>query len=195
MSTVPRPKRKTESCPCGSGKQYRYCHGLEQEQPEQELLPKAERNPGRVFLWLVGVGVPLAVVAAYSQGAPEDTTKARVWSAEHGHYHTVDGKEIAPAKAIVAPAPVAAATATPGATPAAAAPGAAAPPGPVPPGKEWSAEHGHWHDAKGAEPEPLHLDPSNGMPWDHKYELKQPEGEAPDGMTWSAAHGHWHPNG
>jgi len=52
---------------------------------------------------------------------------ARVWSEEHGHYHTVLQEGSVPG-------------AIPGMP-------TQQPPGPTPPGKVWSAEHGHWHDA------------------------------------------------
>jgi hypothetical protein len=47
------------------------------------------------------------------------------------------------------------------------------PPGPPPPGKEWSYEHGHWHDTQSAV-------------------LPKPAGPAPPGKVWSVEHGHWH---
>ena len=81
-------------------------------------------------------------------------------------------------------------------------PGSTAP-GPAPAGKEWSAEHGHWHDtaptgqpipmtpgADGSspltmQPMPMTL-PAQGTPG------PQPDGPAPAGKVWSADHGHWH---
>jgi ABC-type nickel/cobalt efflux system permease component RcnA len=48
--------------------------------------------------------------------------------------------------------------------------------GPAPPGKVWSAEHSHWHDA------------STGSEWGST----EPAGPAPPGKVWSEEHGHWH---
>lgn len=50
---------------------------------------------------------------------------------------------------------------------------ASRPPGPAPPGKEWSYEHGHWHDIESAA-------------------IPPPAGPVPPGKVWSAEHGHWH---
>jgi hypothetical protein len=49
------------------------------------------------------------------------------------------------------------------------------PPGPVPAGKEWSEEHGHWHDVAAAD-----------------AGAKAPDEPAPPGKVWSEEHGHWH---
>lgn len=64
-------------------------------------------------------------------------------------------------------------------------------PGPAPPGKEWSVEHGHWHDkAPGQQtqtaaiPRPAQTTPSAPVP--------QPAGTPPPGKVWSPEHGHWH---
>jgi hypothetical protein len=58
-------------------------------------------------------------------------------------------------------------------------------PPPVSPraGKVWSPEHGHWHDATGAEA-------AEGM-----KQTAPPPGEAPPGKVWSPEHGHWHDTG
>ena len=45
--------------------------------------------------------------------------------------------------------------------------------GEAPPGKEWSEEHGHWHDAENPH-------------------ATRPFGAAPPGKVWSEEHGHWH---
>ena len=59
------------------------------------------------------------------------------------------------------------------------------PEGEAPPGKVWSAEHGHWHDAK---------NPHDGFSADMKKsgDPLQRIGEAPPGKVWSPEHGHWH---
>ena len=59
------------------------------------------------------------------------------------------------------------------------------PEGEAPPGKVWSAEHGHWHDAK---------NPHDAYSADMKKsgDQLQKKGEAPPGKVWSPEHGHWH---
>lgn len=60
----------------------------------------------------------------FSQADANSALPGRVWSEEHGHWHTV----------------------SPGGSGSATRP--VPPPGPAPPGKVWSAApHGHWHDA------------------------------------------------
>ncbi len=174
--------RKTDPCPCGSGKKYKYCHGAPPEEIEAEVAPPRRQ----VFIWIVIALAPIAYAATFFQGEPADTTAERVWSEEHGHYHAADGSEL-PTET---PAPTAATT-----TPA--ADGSSSPavaPGPAPPGKIWSAEHGHWHndpDADQQDAEPAFEE--EGMP-KHEYKLDRPPGPAPEGKVWSAAHGHWHDN-
>ena len=59
------------------------------------------------------------------------------------------------------------------------------PEGEDPPGKVWSAEHGHWHDAK---------NPHDAFPSDMVKIRDQlhKQSEAPSGKVWSPEHGHWH---
>ena len=61
------------------------------------------------------------------------------------------------------------------------------PEGEAPPGNVWSAEHGHWHDAK---------NPHDAHSADMKKsgDQLQRQGEAPPGKVWSPEHGHWHDN-
>jgi hypothetical protein len=63
-------------------------------------------------------------------------------------------------------------------------------PGPAPKGKVWSPEHGHWHDAPGAQ---ATTNPA-GQPAGQTARplTPQPDGPAPEGKVWSAEHGHWH---
>ena len=59
------------------------------------------------------------------------------------------------------------------------------PKGTAPPGKVWSAEHGHWHDAK---------NPHDAFTEDmekSKGQLQR-QGETSTDKVWSAEHGHWH---
>ena len=59
------------------------------------------------------------------------------------------------------------------------------PEGEAPPGKVWSAEHGHWHDAK---------NPHDAFTADKEKSRNQlqRQGETPPGKVWSPEHGHWH---
>ncbi|MBI4160980.1 MAG: SEC-C domain-containing protein [Acidobacteria bacterium] len=102
---------RNEPCPCGSGKKHKSCCQKKGTRTEREWA----------VLWVV-LGVLLAVgaVAALHQQSKQDKQPApqRVWSEEHGHWHTVRPNQPAPQ-----------------------------PPGPPPPGKVWSEEHGHWHDS------------------------------------------------
>jgi len=161
--------RKTDPCPCGSEKKYKYCHGA--KQPEASTAPPARRQ---VFLWIVVALAPIAYAATFFQGDPEATAVERVWSEEHGHYHNVDGSEL--------DAETPAEPATPGEAP-----------GPPPPGKVWSEEHGHWHDADEGT-EPAGYAPPSDTLIDGGYRLRRPEGPAPEGKYWSEEHGHWHDN-
>lgn len=134
-------------CPCGSGKKFKRCHGL----------PENQRDPTKIALVAIAAVVLTGGAAfAYSLVTTDLTKNRKVWSAEHGHWHDAAGNEL-PAEPVPAP---------PGDPP----PGkvwsaehghwhdeggaelpaepAPAPPGDPPPGKVWSAEHGHWHDAE-----------------------------------------------
>jgi hypothetical protein len=106
-------------CPCGSGEKFKNCC---------EGQRSAALSPGVLILaLLVLVGTALAVAAMLNM--PDEPVPGRVWSEEHGHWHTV--QEDAPENGSEAGLPV------------------PQPPGPPPAGKVWSAEHGHWHDAPG----------------------------------------------
>ena len=59
------------------------------------------------------------------------------------------------------------------------------PDGEAPPGKVWSAEHGHWHDAKNPH------DAYSGYMKNSGDQLQR-KGAAPPGKVWSPEHGHWH---
>lgn len=187
--------RKTDPCPCGSGKHYKYCHGApEDAQPVGTEFVNAP--PKRVFLWLTGILVPLVLLASFFG---PDTGSDRVWSEEHGHYH--DAPILAAearAAASVLPKSVSLddeANTDPVSEPEApVADGPKAQPvGTAPPGKIWDEIHGHWHDAD-AKPAQLRVDPDDGTPWEQDRTLRPPEGPVPEGKTWSTAHGHWHDN-
>jgi hypothetical protein len=60
------------------------------------------------------------------------------------------------------------------------------PPGPVPEGKEWSPEHGHWHDVVAQD------NAADSPPQSSAFTPGPPPGPAPEGKEWSSEHGHWH---
>jgi hypothetical protein len=63
-------------------------------------------------------------------------------------------------------------------------------PGPAPEGKEWSVEHGHWHDAPVTQVTTTPVgQPAGQTP---KPLTPQPDGPVPEGKAWNAEHGHWH---
>ncbi len=73
--------QRNAPCPCGSGKKYKRCCALSKnESAKQSVLPLL-----LVSALIVGI---LAIIfgIANSSNRPEP---ARVWSAEHGHWHTV----------------------------------------------------------------------------------------------------------
>jgi len=104
-------------CPCNSGKKYKFCC-------EKAV---AKKDWSKFLLAITGIALLLGAVGMVTTIASSDDlgTDGLVWSAEHGHWHTADGREVG-------------ATAGP----------RALPPGPAPEGKVWSPEHGHWHDAE-----------------------------------------------
>ncbi len=78
---------RNELCPCGSGKKYKRCCG--------SVDAAVEDTASRFF----GVAAVLAGVMAvggafvFARAFFVETPGKKVWSAEHGHYHTVGGGE------------------------------------------------------------------------------------------------------
>ena len=102
-------------CPCGSGEKYKRCC---------EVAQSSIMSPGLLILGIL-ILVGSVIVISTMMNAPDQSDPQRVWSEEHGHWHSVNqGSEQAPQAGTLKP-----------------------PPGPAPSGKVWSAEHGHWHDA------------------------------------------------
>ncbi len=113
---------RNDRCPCGSGKKYKRCCFVE----------RARRTSlrAKVVLWAVALLLALGLLGIVKELSEADSSAAspsRVWSEEHGHWHSVYPEASGPVTRPVSP------------------------PGPAPPGKVWSAEHGHWHDAPVAE--------------------------------------------
>ncbi|HEX5135105.1 MAG TPA: SEC-C metal-binding domain-containing protein [Thermoanaerobaculia bacterium] len=76
---------RNDPCPCGSGLKYKRCHeGKDVEKP---------RTSGMLLLailaLLIGAGA-LAVVIGITRGPDTaSSSRRRVWSPEHGHWHDV----------------------------------------------------------------------------------------------------------
>lgn len=103
-------------CTCGSGKKFKHCHG----KPGRKAPPLNRAMTGL----LAAVGGGICLLGAWTVVTAEKPNDGRVWSAEHGHWHDANGREL----------------------------GSSVPPsGPPVEGAVWSAEHGHWHDANGQE--------------------------------------------
>lgn len=118
---------RNEPCPCGSGRKYKRCCAGKRA----VATAPARRRRGPLlglFVVLALGGLAFALLRDGSPGAAKESAPAtdaagRVWSAEHGHWHGPDGREL-PASESAAP-----------------------PPGGEP-GQVWSEAHGHWHDAR-----------------------------------------------
>jgi hypothetical protein len=121
---------RNDPCPCGSGRKYKRCHeGKDVEKP---------RSSGMLLVGLLALlvagGAVAVVIGVARGGASAGSSRQRVWSPEHGHWHDAE----APARARGG-VPFDPRSALPnGPRP--------APAGTPPPGKVWSPEHGHWHD-------------------------------------------------
>ncbi len=77
---------RNDPCPCGSGKKFKRCCG------SADLA--AEDTASRFFgVALLAAGVMLVGGAlVFAKAFFFDQAPQKVWSAEHGHYHTVGGE-------------------------------------------------------------------------------------------------------
>jgi len=104
---------RNELCPCGSGRKYKRCCAVSEAEKSDVV--------GSFFgvaAAITGIMVIVAIIA-FARSLLEEPAQ-RVWSAEHGHWHTVrGGKEVEDSS-------------TPG------------------PNKVWSEEHGHYHTTGGS---------------------------------------------
>jgi len=92
MATDPARVGRNELCSCGSGKKYKRCCG--------SVDLDTEDAAGRFFqvaALLVGVML-LGGTAVFARAFFFDDSAKKVWSPEHGHYHTVGGSESAKAE-------------------------------------------------------------------------------------------------
>jgi hypothetical protein len=78
---------RNDLCPCGSNKKYKRCCGATEVGGEDT----ASRFFGvaAVLAGVAGVAGVVMVVGSLISGVEDEPKK--VWSAEHGHYHTVGG--------------------------------------------------------------------------------------------------------
>lgn len=73
---------RNDACPCGSGKKFKQCCESKASGTTQS----------RIIMLLIAAAIVAAILAGLSnQGS---TGGARVWSAEHGHYHDASGGEM-----------------------------------------------------------------------------------------------------
>ncbi|HSG00013.1 MAG TPA: SEC-C metal-binding domain-containing protein [Vicinamibacterales bacterium] len=69
---------RNESCPCGSGRKYKYCC---------ERKTTSMSTGGRVLLAVVIAVALVGVVLAFTSRTEPGARPGQVWSPEHGHYH------------------------------------------------------------------------------------------------------------
>lgn len=69
---------RNEPCPCGSGLKYKQC-----------CLQRDQGMTTRSRLLALIIGVVLVAGAIVALTWDSDTEQRRVWSEEHGHWHTV----------------------------------------------------------------------------------------------------------
>jgi hypothetical protein len=76
---------RNDLCPCGSGRKYKKC-----------CEAKARtQSSGRMVMILVGAAVLAAVLVGIASFTGQRASgSARVWSAEHGHYHDASGTAV-----------------------------------------------------------------------------------------------------
>ncbi|HYC01438.1 MAG TPA: SEC-C domain-containing protein [Candidatus Limnocylindrales bacterium] len=144
MARATVPAGRNELCPCGSGKKFKRCCGA----PEVEKSDAAGSFFG-IAAAITGVMIVIAVVAV-ARSFLEDPPQ-RVWSAEHGHWHTVSGASGSEDSGKPGPGKV-----WDEAHGHYHSTGGSAEGGP---GKVWNEEHGHYHDAPGAAGVPEHSAP------------------------------------
>ena len=74
---------RNEPCPCRSGKKYKQCC---------ELKAAGSGVQSRVIMLLIAAALVAAILAGFSNRG--SSSRGGVWSAEHGHYHDANGREI-----------------------------------------------------------------------------------------------------
>jgi len=74
---------RNDRCSCGSGKKFKHCCGAK---------PHGFDRQSKVLLLVVGGLVAGAIILGIASVLRNEAGSGprQVWSAEHGHYHTVD---------------------------------------------------------------------------------------------------------
>lgn len=139
--------QRNAQCACGSGKKYKHCHG----KPGRPAPPWNRA----LTMTVVALGAGICLTGVWAVATADKTaTDGRVWSAEHGHWHDANGRELGASLPVPGAAPVDGAVWSAehghwhdanGQEIPAAASSSGPPPGPAPAGKVWSPEHNHWH--------------------------------------------------
>ncbi len=78
---------RNDPCHCGSGKKYKNCHLISEDN-------KSGKNKAFILMALVIIFALIGVAFAYMNsqnynGGPGPAPEGKVWSAEHGHWHDV----------------------------------------------------------------------------------------------------------
>jgi len=68
---------RNDPCPCGSGKKFKRCHGVE----------GGVSTGSRLILLAVAGAMLAAILVGIANFTGEPAAGGRVWSAEHGHWH------------------------------------------------------------------------------------------------------------
>lgn len=132
----PRTPKEQPPGPAPAGKVWSKEHGH-----WHDAQPNAANSGIQVEMAGGPSAAPVAATAS-TQPRPQPAGAAppgKVWSAEHGHYHSVAGASRPAPLPAGDPNAIRVLGQTVPSTP---------PPGPAPAGKVWSPEHRHWHEAK-----------------------------------------------
>ena len=77
---------RNDPCPCGSGVKYKRC--CEGKQAEESWWA---RYSWHIVIAAIAIAVAGAAATIALQSGPSGAGPERVWSEEHGHWHTVGG--------------------------------------------------------------------------------------------------------
>jgi hypothetical protein len=85
---------RNDPCPCESGKKYKHCCALKQEQ-RSRMQDSLFKGVFLLFGPLVIVLIGLVAYGSFRSAPMTDDGLERVWSTEHGHWHAKlpDGSE------------------------------------------------------------------------------------------------------
>ncbi|MDP6684311.1 MAG: SEC-C metal-binding domain-containing protein [Candidatus Marinimicrobia bacterium] len=72
--------RRNDPCHCGSGKKYKNCH--------QKYAGKFGKNWVYIIGAVVIAGILLVIYILFSSGVTDNPPPGKVWSPEHGHWHS-----------------------------------------------------------------------------------------------------------